>query len=274
MASLRGGRGAPAPRKKRMNPTSILRGGRRRTGQGIGADDVARPSEIISDYEALARLIASAPPPWLPEVLQNWAASLRFQDRMRCSWLSRVELRRSLREVEQAADLLGKALLNTDICLFLNAAGDEPIAHRELFDLLLRDLRIRAMCAANGPDLVMPDGKTRRGRGTAVPPGLIEPLGLCALLIAEAWKHFNGEYPGSKSMKAAVVADRLWTLSGNERISWGDEPLNAWRPYFEAVKSPLFDWRRRGVSDRLKWHEAGSPDPSKVPQSERNQKRS
>jgi hypothetical protein len=57
----------------------------------------------------------------------------------------------------------------------------------------------------------------------------------CALLIAETWLYFNGNYPPTGNKHAAEAADIYWRLSGGERQSWGNDKLTAWRRHFREA---------------------------------------
>jgi hypothetical protein len=90
----------------------------------------------------------------------------------------------------------------------------------------------------------------------------------CALLIAEAWKFFRGDYPGSRNAEAARAAEEYWRLAGCERQSWGGKP-NAWRPHFEEAESQNIEELRREYIRHLKESAAQAAALEPEPQSQR-----
>ena len=126
-----------------------------------------------------------------------------------------------------------------------------PVRHRKCqsrilgyhgaIDAYLRDLGARATRALASPELATAAGKTKAGKGVALPPGAVHAASFCAVIVVEAWKHVHGAYPGPRNAKAAAAAEAYWTACGNTRNSWGANPLNAWRRRFEEAMSPSYD---------------------------------
>ena len=85
------------------------------------------------------------------------------------------------------------------MCEFLNAAATTPLDAPHKFQIVLGELQIRASRALKLSNLVNSKGKTKAGRGRALPDGAISGQTYCALLIAEIWKRFHGEYPPSSN---------------------------------------------------------------------------
>lgn len=218
-------------------------------------EDIAKPSSVTIDYEAVARLITPEPPRWLLEHLGRWSSSVWLQSAVMAFQPSRVQMRERLRSVETAVATLRKALGDRPSHGFLDAAGAEKIAYHGVVDAHLADLGARAKKALSSSELAKPDGKTKAGRGPALPSGAIYPASLCALIVVEAWKHFRGAYPGARNEKACEAAELLWSLGANRRSSWGTNRLTAWRRPFEEAMSPAFDEQRADVVRHLKQSE-------------------
>lgn len=247
---------ARTPRKPGTGRRKQVRGLQGQNTKTPGLDGTARPSEVLGHYEPVARLITPDPPRWLLEMLRGWAPAFQFEERMHALHPSRAEMRKKLREVERAARLIQKSLFTPDILLFLIESGGGFIKDHTLFDRMLANLAIRAMCAASSPLLATSYGKTKAGRGSALPPGTIHPRCFCSLVMAELWKHFHGIHPRPTNIKIAEAAEKIWELSCNIRRSWGSIRYNAWRPYFEDARSPAFDRVREGIVQMIHQHEA------------------
>jgi hypothetical protein len=195
------------------------------------------PGDSPRDFESIAELIAADPPAWLAEQLCRWAASVLLDQAVQKHQPSRGDMRTSLVEVKNAAKVLLRALGTPAVCEFLEPRAIGPIPTLGDLQRMLIDLDDRAERGSQSPALVNAQGKTKAGTGRAVPEGAISPQVYCALMIAEAWKHFRGDYPGSRKVEAARAAEDFWRLTGCERQSWSDKPLNAWRRHFEAAET-------------------------------------
>lgn len=213
----------------------------------LSFEDMVKPSTVLSDYEPAARLLTPDAPAWLAEMLLAWSPSVWLQARMHEFGLPRAEMRERLRRLEHAVATIKGALGEAAVRVFLDTAGESTIAYAGNLDAYLRDLGARAARALRGPELVTPVGKTKAGKGPALPPGAIHPASLCALIIAEAWKYVHAAYPGARNEKAAEAAEAYWKACGNTRNSWGGNPLTAWRRRFEEAMSPSFDPHRAEV---------------------------
>lgn len=188
-------------------------------------------------FERIAALIASPAPSWLADHLRRWAPGLFMDAGVHAQQPGRSEMIATLTEVCNAAALLGRAVVQPAVKEFLDAGGDIPMDAPHKFQMVLEEIRIRAERAARSPNLVTESGKTKAGRGPALPSGAYSPQVYCALLIGEAWRYFHGHYPPERNVKAARAADLYWQLSVGSRQSWGNKPLNAWRPHFREARS-------------------------------------
>jgi hypothetical protein len=109
-------------------------------------------------------------------------------------------------------------------------------------------------------------GRTKAGKGRASPFGAFSAQTYCALLIAVAWKHFRGRYPGSRNRKAAQAAEAYWRATGTERRGWGSDPLTAWRPHFEKAQASTAadhlraEFRRHLEEHARDWERRSRPD--------------
>lgn len=194
----------------------------------------AHPPQTFGD---VARLITSNPPPWLSEFLRDWSSSIMLANAVEARQPLRSEMRRILAEVHSASGLLIRALGEAAVIEFLNSGPKGPLKGQGMLDALLRQLNVLSLDAVNSKLLVDDSGKTRAGRGPAMPGTAFSSQAYCALLIAEAYRHFAEKYPAPKNLTVAKAADLLWRLSAGERRSWGSNPLTAWRLYFKKALS-------------------------------------
>ena len=154
---------------------------------------------------------------------------------------SRAEMRANLTKVGEAASLLIKALGSSAIVEFLDLGADRPAASpRQTCRRRLSIFAIAAAAASRSSALVDSRGRTKAGRGRALPKAGISAQAYCALLIAEAWLYFRGNYPSPGNKQAAEATDIYWRLLGGELQSWGSDKLVAWRGHFrKASKRPV-----------------------------------
>jgi hypothetical protein len=187
----------------------------------------------VEAFEPVARLIAPKPPVWLKEHLRRWLPMSAYA--VETLQPSRAEMRANLTQVEEAASLLIEALGSPAMVEFLNLGADQPLRAPGNLRASLVDIRNRAKAASRSSALVDFGGRTKAGRGRALPNAGISAQKYCALLIAETWLHFRGEYPPPRNRQAAEAADIYWRLLGGERQSWGNDKLIAWRRHFQRA---------------------------------------
>lgn len=221
----------------------------------LSFEDMVKPSTALSDYEQAARLIDPDASAWLPRTLLAWSPSVWLQARMHEFQLPRAEMRGRLRRLERAVSIIKGALAEASVRVFLDTAYEERIAYAGNLDAYLRDLGARAGLALRGAALATASGKTKAGKGPALPPGAIHSASLCALIVAETWKYVHKTYPGPRNERAAEAAEAYWKACGNTRNSWGANPLTAWRRRFEEAMSPGFDPHRGEVVHVLRQSE-------------------
>ena len=180
--------------------------------------EMAGPPDRWPDaLKPVAELIVPDPPDWLAEHLSRWTTTIYMHQAIERRQPTRAQMVKILAKVRDAADLLRRALGEPSVCEFLNAGASRPLDASYKFQLVLEELHIRAGRALKLPNLIDGKGKVKAGRGRALPDGAISGQTYCALLIAEAWKRFHGEYPASRNRKAAKAVDLYWRLAGGQR---------------------------------------------------------
>jgi hypothetical protein len=190
-------------------------------------------------FADVARFIAGPDAPtWLVEHFARWSPSLMLDCSAEKMQPTRVAMKERLAEVRDAASRLQHALRHTPTREFLEIAPSGPIEYRVALEHMLQDLAGRAERAIASPALSTEDGKTRPGRGKAMPAPTFSPKLFCAALVAEAWTYLRRRSPGPRNPKVAAAANVLWRASGGEATDGGEEPLNSWRYYFEQVQAP------------------------------------
>lgn len=206
----------------------------------------------LEPYQEIAQTIAEdETPAWLAEHLRRWAPSIFVGRAVEKRQPSRSEMRRCLVKIKDAASLLQRALAEPATREFLEADPFQAIENIGGLDWVLKDLADRADRASRSPALTTKTGKTRAGRGSATPTGAYSAQTYCALLVAEIWKYFRGNYPAPRNRQAAQAADGLWRAAGGERNGWGDDPLNAWRRHFICARAVDDDNMRAEIQRHL-----------------------
>jgi hypothetical protein len=222
------------------------------------------PSET-PPFAQIADLIAGPhTPAWLSDHLRRWADSLSLDRAVQQFQPSKAEMRELLIRVLGAAEFLQCAVAHPAVREFLESPPAGPIENIVLFDQNLRDLADRAESALKEPTLTNEAGKTKAGRGRAMPPEAASPQIYCAMLISETWKHFHRRYPGVHNRKAAKAANIYWLTCGKDSVEqhwrrlfgqeppgWGRDPLNRWRRYFEMARPPALRREREDYVRRL-----------------------
>jgi len=193
-------------------------------------------SPPVEAFEPVARLVAPMPPDWLKECLRRWGTSVMSADGVRTVQPTRASMRLMLKKIEKATTLLITAFANGAVVEFLDLGGDHALQDPGGLQSILVELRNRAVAASQSSALVDSRGRTKAGRGRAAPKPTSSAQTFCALLIAEAWRFFRGEYPAPRNRRAAEAADLLWELAGRERQPWGDDALAAWRRHFREAR--------------------------------------
>jgi hypothetical protein len=205
-------------------------------------------------FAQIADLIAGPhTPAWLSDHLRRWADSVSLDRAVEKFQPSKAEMRELLLGIVGAAEYLQRAVAHPAVREFLESPPAGPIENIVLFDRNLRDLADRAESASKKPSLTNEAGKTKAGRGRAMPPEAASPQIYCAMLISETWKHFHRRYPGVHNRKAAEAAHIYWLTCGknSEAAHWrklfsegksgrrkGSDPLSRWRPYFKTGRPP------------------------------------
>ena len=188
-------------------------------------------------YEAVARLIApTGTPSWLRDYFANWAPSLTVDSGVVSQQPTRKVMNSRLLEISEAASLLEKALADTAVREFLEAAGRVRIENLGGLQVALQQIARHAAKAANSPQLITSSGSVKAGKGPAKPPDSLGPHIFCAAIVAQAWKFIHGDYPKPRNELAAKACEALWKAAVGERNhSWGTHKLEAWRPHLKAA---------------------------------------
>jgi hypothetical protein len=212
--------------------------------------------DYLDPFIDVARLICPVDPPtWLAEQLWRWNKWL-YRDRfVEDSWPSRAQMRKTLREVEEALFVVTEAVGSSWVREFLDASPHGPLADPERVIVALEDLQDRATRARS--NLETKAGATRPGPGKARPEGM-SPRTLCAIMIWETWKHVRKAAPSPKSRRAAEAAEAYWRATRGEPRSSGEEPLAFWRHHFKKAaasraKDFRTEWRRHLNEAERSW---------------------
>ena len=201
--------------------------------------------EEADSFDKVARLVAGGDPPkWLVRHFKNWAGSLGLHRRVVMRQPTRSAMMELLSEIENAAGLLSYALSNNSVTAFLENSRLGPMNYAARLENDLSDFALRIVLAKSSSLSSKRGGGAKPGRGKAMPPDATTPYVYCAALIAEAWHFLHEGYPAPADRKAAAAAEVLWNLSkipqgvdadNDERIRWGTDTLNGWRPHFIAA---------------------------------------
>jgi hypothetical protein len=123
-------------------------------------------------FEQIADLIAGhRTPAWLSDHLRRWADSVSLDRAVEKFQPSKAEMRELLLGIVGAAEFLQRAVALATVREFLERPPAGPIENIILFDRNLGDLADRAESASKEPTLTNEAGKTKAGRGRAMPPG-------------------------------------------------------------------------------------------------------
>ena len=144
-------------------------------------------------------------------------------------------MRAILTKVEEAASLLIGALGSTAIVEFLDLGADQPLPAPGNLQASLVDLRNRAAAASRSSALVDSKGRTKAGRGRALPKAGISAQDILRTFDRRNLVVLQGDYPPPRNKQAEEAADIYWRLAGGERQSWGNDKLIAWRRHFQEA---------------------------------------
>jgi hypothetical protein len=219
------------------------------------------PEHQDEDFQPIAQLVTPNPPKWFKEYLHFFYWSVRTNSALEEEQPSRAELLRTLAEVKNAAEILMNALGRPVVLQILGTV--RPVSIAAVLFLLgtLRAVYEQASNASQSPILVKEDGRARSGQGRAFAAQTISARTYCALVIAESWKHFNGDYPPPRNRKAAEAAELLWQASIGKRSGYGGtDVLAAWRPHFKKARSSEAEGKRAEICDLLRQWEARSSE--------------
>lgn len=153
--------------------------------------------------------------------------------------------------MREAAELIRRELYSPAVQDALGASPPGELLDGDLGAALIQ-LAKRIERAEADEALISASGHTKRGRGRGATPSRVPPAIICALIIAEAWRHFRGKAPAPAGSKAAAIADKYWRLARGATYEHRDEPLACWKSRFiEAMGGPS-DPRRAEWIEKLR----------------------
>jgi hypothetical protein len=160
-----------------------------------------------------------------------------------------------LERLSDGLNLIARELRDPELSQFLKAEQiiGPPALTKEL-GAFLEEIRRQADAALLSPYLANESGKTKAGRGRALPPRASSPRAFCAAVILEAWAQFHeGKYAPASNLKMADAAEEFWRACGGVTDGgWGCSRLTSWLPYFEEASTPLLEEIRREVQRHMK----------------------
>ena len=198
-------------------------------------------------WQEIAALIRKDPPPWVATLLRQWGPSIMLDRAVHAAQPSKVNMRKRLIQVANAAAILRDAVQHDPTREFLELEGNVRIENLGGLEHTLRIIGERAASAAVSPRIAASGTTAKKGQGKALPAKALHPKVFCALIICEAWKFLHGKYPGSRNPKAEAAADAYWRASGGSTRGWGRTRLSGWRPHFEKVESAAAEKMRNEV---------------------------
>ena len=216
------------------------------------------PDHWGKDFQPIALLLTPNPPQWLKECLHLFCCAVWTDWVLVEEQPTRAQLLQTLVEVRGAVDLLMKILVRADLLAFLGSE-DRLISLPRIMILQmnLKDICDRASIACQSPELVDKDGKARPGQGRAYAAKRLSTRTYCALVIAECWRRFDGNYPPPRNRKAAEAAEVLWQMAiGKKSGIGGTDVLAAWRSHFRKAESPEADSKRAEICEIIRNWEA------------------
>ena len=152
-------------------------------------------------------------------------------------------MRAALTKVAEAASVLVTALRSSAIVEFLDLGADVPLRAPGNLQAALTDLRDRAAAASGSRALVDSKGRTKAGRGRALPKAGISAKTYCALVIAETGWIQTTITLHRGTRRAEKAADIYWSFREAKGIGGGDK-LIAWRRHFREASDDQSQKRR------------------------------
>jgi hypothetical protein len=183
-----------------------------------------------------AEYCAPSPPSFIADVLSQFSFDVYSQDSIDKISLTRKEASLLIAERGTTAVNFVDALRNPsfrDLLATNSDMGSEVFL--DDFAGALSKYAAFSRQALNSPQLVGANGTIRAGRGRALLPGMMPAKYVCAAVIAEVIAvlgKLGRLAPSKRDMWAS--ANELWT-SWIPSKSWGDDPLTAWKRYFETA---------------------------------------
>jgi hypothetical protein len=203
--------------------------------------------------QAVGEIIIRDPPSWLRDVLCHFSFDFYSAHNTEAMWPTRSRLWDSLAGLGKLSIALSNALDDWAMVAFLTSNSPIDLEAVSQLKASVSKLAASAHQARNVPELVGRDGNVLPGRGKTLLPGEMPAKFVCAAIIAEVWAFFKEKDPAPTNRSAWKAADKFWQ-SWVASESWGDDPLTAWKRYFENFRDPKLQPLRSEVRRYLKIH--------------------
>jgi hypothetical protein len=162
--------------------------------------------------------------------------------------LSKAQLKRQLLKTKKAIDQIKLLVDDTLTMAFIQLESDVNINSVSLqIDLISLNKAIDLSLFS--PMIAKPGGRTKKGRGKALPRIALAPKSFCALVIAETWLFTRGDRPVPGNLKAAAAAQGYWLATGGTS-GWGTAPLSSWAYHFREAASETTASLREEIQQR------------------------
>jgi hypothetical protein len=120
-----------------------------------------------------------------------------------------------LEQLSDSAKLVARELQDPAVSDFLRGEQRASPSENLQFGADLIEIKRQAESALLSDYLATKAGKTKGGRGRALPPNAGSPRAFCAAVILEAWAYFhNGDYPSADNSYMAAAAEEYWRACG------------------------------------------------------------
>jgi len=149
-----------------------------------------------------------------------------------------------LEKLSDGLKLIARELRDAELSEFLAAEQiTGPPAPTRQFGALLTEIQRQADAALLSPYLANETGKTKAGRGRALPPMSSTPRAFCAAVILEAWAYLHeGVYPPATNVKLVAAVEEYWRACGGMIDGdWGNARDQAWRHSYERALEPALE---------------------------------
>jgi len=192
----------------------------------------------MTDAESIARLIAGdEPPSWLTPAMEKLRATLHWTVRKESEYPTRQGLRKRLKILADAIDLVRGSLRDFPISTLL-LSGEDCFEHQNEMDHALHHYAAMVSRTLNE----IPSGPGRN-KYYARADGLSCAVN-CALMVCMAWKRVNGKLPPNNNNTAHRACAALWAAAGGRMNGlWGRTrertSVVIWRDHIRDAKKSI-----------------------------------